>query len=1080
MSRHEKALQIISWLWVGDAEVKRKLLIIMCYTVMFLLTVGIFAVFTLPFLYWKTIEPIPINVWIVDKTVPLPDYREHKGLMWVLNHHKFINNASGTTFSYETDYYGFFPNSSGDYLIKEVPTKVEKPELIYLTDAYGVYKDDYLTDNIQGTRSELIYGGLIKEEIESVKANLGNGNTIIGEFNIAAPPTNAENREELEGIFGLSWTGWSGRYFRDLAKNIEVPVWMVEDYEKQNGVQWDYRGSGIVLISDDEKIYVLEKGKHIRNNELNIVFENKYVEEFGIEGNVPYEYWFEFTSAEPGREILAQYKLDVTDEGQKILTQLGLSSVFPAVIRYKNTQYTSYYFAGDFADANVTNIWWNYYGFDKFRNIVSLGNRNDNSRFYWKYFVPLIGKIVEDIKQKINDDKQIFYIADAVSYNFRTEGKNFQVYNNGQWKDLFIKGVNIGPAVPGKWFTQFPKDEKLYLKWLEMIGEMNANSIRVYTLLPPQFYNALAYYNKEHPQKPLWLFQEIWPEENPPEEDYLKKEYNDQYEKEIQYVIDAVHGKANIPERKGRAYGVYTSDIAGYIAGYLVGRELEPDEVIGTNEKNKGFTYKGKYLYGTDNASPSEAWLAMSCDYVLAYEREKYAWQHPVGIVSWPTLDPVQHDSQWNDMGDKSLEYNDKVAININNIISKDTLKTGLFGAYHIYPNYPDFINNESAYNEYHDEEGRLRYGGYLKEFINGHTKYPALVAEFGLATGMGNAHTSPDGYNHGGLTEEQQGKGIVRMMSAIKREGYAGGLIFEWMDEWAKKTWTTEPFMIPYERHVLWHNAVDPEQNYGILAMEASERKAQNYVVKGNGIISEIDLSVDETYLQIEVDLRRDIDFNKEKMVIGLDTYDRAKGEFRYAQDISLPAPSGLEYIIEINSRDDAKLLVHPGYNAAKGKYSSYASYKGEFEEAKRLINKEVITKDDRKISAIYSDESRLRFGELANNSYNNWYIQASKIFIRIPWTRINYTDPSSMTVLHDNSHRISPERDQLNTVVSDGILVSGLLIDLSDKRIIDGVGVFELVDDEAFRWENWDIPVYKERLKESYYIIKEYFSRL
>lgn len=36
------------------------------------------------------------------------------------------------------------------------------------------------------------------------------------------------------------------------------------------------------------------------------------------------------------------------------------------------------------------------------------------------------------------------------------------------------------------------------------------------------------------------------------------------------------------------------------------------------------------------------------------------------------------------------------------------------------------------------------------------------------------------------------------------------------------KKTWITEPYIIPYDRNALWHNAVDPEQNYGIYAMES------------------------------------------------------------------------------------------------------------------------------------------------------------------------------------------------------------------------------------------------------------------
>lgn len=127
-----------------------------------------------------------------------------------------------------------------------------------------------------------------------------------------------------------------------------------------------------------------------------------------------------------------------------------------------------------------------------------------------------------------------------------------------------------------------------------------------------------------------------------------------------------------------------------------------------------------------------------------------------------------------------------------------------------------------TSYAPYTDTAGSFRYGGYLQEFIAGHQKYPAIVAEFGLATGSGNAHENPDGYNRGGLTEEAQGTGIVRMMKAIEQEGYAGGIIFEWTDEWAKKTWITEPYIIPYDRNPLWHNAVDPEQNYGIYAMES------------------------------------------------------------------------------------------------------------------------------------------------------------------------------------------------------------------------------------------------------------------
>lgn len=137
----------------------------------------------------------------------------------------------------------------------------------------------------------------------------------------------------------------------------------------------------------------------------------------------------------------------------------------------------------------------------------------------------------------------------------RTTQNSFEVLKDGKWETFFAKGVNIGAALPGKWFTEFPQDEKVYLDWFDKIGKMNANCIRIYTLLPPRFYSALDTHNKKHPKDLLWLLQEIWLEENPEGQDYLKKDYVGNYLAEIERVVDAVHGKADIPERRGRAYG---------------------------------------------------------------------------------------------------------------------------------------------------------------------------------------------------------------------------------------------------------------------------------------------------------------------------------------------------------------------------------------------------------------------------------------------------------------------------------------------------------------------------------------------
>lgn len=1033
-----------------------------------------------PMFYWYSLPSTALNVWIVDKTVPVPDYREHKGLMWALNHYKVISDKTGKSFAYNRDYFGFFPVSKDTYDIRPIPKTKEVPELIYLTDTYGVYTDDYMIRNVKGTRSQKIYGGLQTDELDAIKQNLAQHNTLIGEFNVASSPTNAENRKELETLLGVSWTGWKGRYFRDMKREVEVPTWMVTNYEKQYGRTWDFKGPGFALVSDDDRIVVMEKGKDVGDKDLWFTMTPKASEKFDVKGNISYYYWFEFVKPTYGTEVLANYTLDTTPAGLKKLQSIGLTNRFPAIMHFDNQQYQAYYFAGDYADMQKIGNTWSYYGLDVIRKATVADTKGDTDFFFWKSYVPMMKSILAEIKQEksgrlAGGQKAPVKTVKSQELVARTEGRGFQVLEGGQWKDFYVKGVNLGAAQPGKWFTEFPREEAIYRGWLDKIGEMNANTLRVYTLLPPEFYRTLEAYNKDHADEPIRLLQEIWPEENPPEQDYLKAAYDEAYRLEIERDIDAIHGEANIPSRKGRASGVYTADVSKYVLGYLVGRELEPEEVLATNAKNAGYKFSGSYLISTPEASPTEAWLAMSCDYVMKYEEKFYGTQHPVAIVSWPTLDPLSHDSEWNTFGDKAKEFNDKASVDINHLAFGPDMRAGLFGAYHVYPNFPDFMNNELGYQQYKDSVGRLMYGGYLKEFIAHHQKYPALVAEFGLATGMGTAHANPDGLNHGGVTEEAQGKGIIRMMETIKHEGYAGGLIFEWLDEWAKKTWTTEPYMIPYERHVYWHNIIDPEQNYGILTYETTKPQISDYSVPGKSMLGRLDLSHNAEFLYLDLSFKQPIDLSKQKILIALDTYGRQLGVQRATPDSSTQLPSGAEFLIEISNSTTARLLAAKNYNPSTNNYASVPDTSGVYENISTLINKERVRKDGSKIPASYEDSSRLNYGKFENNNHNNWYSKGGWLYIRIPWGRLGFSDPSSMMVLNDPRKLGGPLRDEIKVVKSEGVMVYPVLADPATGKLIEA-----LIPEQAYQWKTWGIPEYRERLKQSYRLIKEYFAHL
>lgn len=1037
------------------------------FSIIFIIATVLF----LPVILWFIKPEFELNVAIIDKTVPNIEYREHEGLVWVLNNEKFINPVSQKPYSYEKDYYGFFPEKNGNFTTINYNSSNVKPDLVYITDTYGVYDSDFRKTNKTGERSELLYGGIDSNEIEAMRKSIYQGSTVIAEFNTFATPTNIDARRELYDLLGIKWSGWIGRYFNNLSQKKEIPDWAVSNYETLYKKPWNFKGSGIIFVNEDDKIIVLEakdlleKGVNFKSTEQGEQFFSKSID-------VKYDYWFDIIETPDISKVLASYNIALSDSAKAVLSENNIPTEFPAVIKQSNSKYISYYFAGDYSDYPDVPRFYQLSNWSKLMEKIPLP-RSDT--FFWKAYVPMMKTILEETKNRLNSDPEIpksVATLDNINMVSRTNNTMLQVYSNEKWEDIFIKGVNLGTALPGKWFTEFPKHEDIYLQWFEDIGKMNANTIRVYTLMDPAFYRALLKYNDNHPQNPIWLLQEVWPEEHPKDKNYLTDEYVSQFHKEIEYVIDAVHGNLSLSERKGRAYGNYYADVSKYTLGFLVGRELEPEEVSATNKLNEPKDFNGSFL-STSSASATEAWLAMSCDYLINYQTQKYAWQHPVAIVSWPTLDALTHDSEWNNLGTK--EYNDREQIDIRHFKVNDNFKAGFFGAYHIYPNYPDFMNNTLEYASYKDAQGTLNYGGYLKQFMEIHTGYPALVAEFGLATGMGNAHHNPDGYHHGSMTEKQQGEGIVRMMEAIKTEDYAGGLIFEWMDEWAKKTWTTEPFIIPYEHNVFWHNAMDPEQNYGILAAESKKPEVAQMTMTGSNMLEKVELRTDETYVYIDIKSSDKIDLNTNKLFIGLDTYDSQKGSHLYSPTISLNSPTGMEFLVELSEKN-ASLLTIPEYNIGNYRFASTKNANNRFERIMPIVNSKRVTKDGRFIPEIRNDNSRLNKGDF-NQSFYHWNQNNDTISLRLPWALLNITDPTTHRVLNDvGIYSDYPARDTLETATTDGIRFTFLLTE--NNTVYDQLpNNFEQAP-KAFLWPTWGEPNPNWRLKESYYIIQNYFK--
>src|SRR5213078_4450172 len=92
---------------------------------------------------------------------------------------------------------------------------------------------------------------------------------------------------------------------------------------------------------------------------------------------------------------------------------------------------------------------------------------------------------------------------------FRTHGELLQANVGGAWRDEYLVGVNLGPARPGEFPSTASRDFATYAEWLQQIAALHSNTVRIYTILPPAFYQALRAYN-ERATQPLWLIQEVW------------------------------------------------------------------------------------------------------------------------------------------------------------------------------------------------------------------------------------------------------------------------------------------------------------------------------------------------------------------------------------------------------------------------------------------------------------------------------------------------------------------------------------------------------------------------------------------
>ncbi|HKY32821.1 MAG TPA: tetratricopeptide repeat protein [Candidatus Polarisedimenticolia bacterium] len=711
--------------------------------------------------------------------------------------------------------------------------------------------------------------------------------------------------------------------------------------------------------------------------------------------------------------------------------------------------------------------------------------------------------------------------AGATLLTSRARGDYFEVRDAaGPWRPLFIKGINLGAALPGKHPSEFPRDQALYADWLSKMAAMGANAVRLYTLLPPEFYRALAQHNATHrSDRRIWLLQGVWTE-LPEQDDYDAPAFRQEFLAEIERVVDAVHGNIAVAHRRGHAHGFYDADVSPWILGWILGREWEPYSVEAYDAaRRQPAAYRGSYVI-LEEGTPTEAWIASVMDHAMRHETGTYGTQAPVSFTSWPTLDPLRHPTEATRREEvailerlglpqepgTALEYdNDGVSIDLARMSPTRLAGAGLFASYHAYPYYPDFMNVDPGYLGAAGPGGPSSYFGYLRQLKAHHRGVPLLIAELGVPTSRGIAHHQPQGWHHGGHNEKEQGEINARLMEDVHAAGCAGGVLFAWLDEWFKKNWLVIAFEVPWENNKNWLNILDPEQNYGLMACKPGkdgwrvviDGKGDDWaaippLAAGEGPIRGLRAASDEAYLYLRLDVDR-LDYDAARYVIGIDTLGARQGDRRMPRGLGLTTPTGMEFVLEIDGPEGSRLLADTHYdlhlNRFQRPWRSVHNDDGLFTEMLAETNRRRVGRDGTVYPAITYSRSPLRYGTMdpASGGYDDlaeWNDNAQEGFIelRLGWNVLNVTDPSTRQVLDDPV----PPRGGAGHTTTDGFRFyaaahrPGSHEVLGTLPAVDGAGRFDARAVPFYTWQPWEEPAYHTYLKKSYFILKERLAGL
>ena len=970
------------------------------------------------FVIWHLQPKKVLKIALMDKTVLsysedddiIKDnvYRKHRGFFWIANQQRYVK-ADGSSYDYKTDYFGPMLDEEGayDHSVEFVDADT-KPDLVYLSDAYGLGNDTFGYYN----GSTPLNGGINDDDMSYLNFAYESGATIVAETALFSSPLSDSVRGQLVNLLGVTPTKWIGRYIVDLEDFTDVPDWAPPMYEQQEGVEWRFTGPGILLVSEDGKIIILEQNTDFNTKDLlKIYLNDDYKSEFSGCGSCNFYNWFELVQPNYGVENIATFEFDLNATGMEKIREISKTPRFCAIARRQEEGYAPvYFFSGDFNDYVNGGRYGDFMFANEFFKFLSFDRQGDISNFFWRFYNPLVRHILDDTRSTV-------YTEEAESHEeiSRVNNGSFQVDENEKWKKLNVKAVSLNANEPGK--EKYSRDFTYYENLITNASDLGVNCIEAKELLPPEFYAAVSRHNKNNKDKKIYIIQRVKKPDGLKVEDYVTDDGLEAWKNAVQTAVEALHGNASIEsERTGKVS--YFIDISDSVLCLVADPELT-SENVGKIKNLSSFSYRGDYVQESRGINGFAAFLY---DAAQSESYDFYDYYTPISVSA--DMDML-----------KGISFvKDKNAYQLGGYASSDCSQY-VFSSVLLDPDTIEGAGKatDSVYNKYASVMAEL-----------------ALIDPDTLVSGISFSNVDPV-FGQDAVTEHDQGTAITEALGAVKNSGLLGAVVYDLNDSWSAIGEEMSKFTASPSTSYLWHNTCDSAQMTGLLALDSEVPDTPGLVLSDDDLVQSVSMNSDEGYMYITLQLFEEIDYKQNAMFIGIDTYQRNDGEYYYAKDFTPTSLSGMEYSIRFEDKQNAALYVTRNYNRARGSAVTKESYTGDYDKV-----------------------ADLTYGGFTSGD-NHFYQTGTTVNIRLPWHWLNVADPSKKLVVSDPSL----DKPQAKTVSTNGALVSVMIGERKEHDLIYGFPVDKHDPGyKVFEWSKWEKVNYSIRQKESYNLLKKYFS--